>query len=138
MPTNNENKYLCALSRLKSDDENKLLIQVRLSPLSLDLLEDLMKKMEWNLATAINSCITHATSLSENLGFNNFNDFSLSDDFELLELDLSIKNENRMSNLAEKNNFEFNGRFISYVLIESIQIFLNVLLNNNGAKNGKG
>ena len=137
MPNNNESKYLDALRGLKTGDKNKDIIKIRVSPLSLDLIEDLMDKMEWSLATAINSCITHTITISEALSFSDLDGFSLGDDFQPFELDLTVKNENRIFELAKNNNLEFHERFISYVLTKSIKHFQHVLLNKDGVENGK-
>lgn len=137
MPKNNESKYLDALLSLKSGEKSEETIKIRISPSSLDLVEKLMGKMEWSLDTAINSCLTHTINMREDFSFSDFDSFSLGDDFEPFELDLSIKNENRISSLAKANTIELDERLISYILTKSIQLFQKVLLKKDGDKSGK-
>ncbi len=136
MQNDNERKYLDALLGLKSGEKNEGAIKIRVSPSSLDLIEKLMGKMEWSLDITINSCLTHTITISEDFNFSDFDSFSLADDFEPFELDLSVRNENRVSELAKDNAMDLDERFISYVLAKSIDLFQDVLLKKDAAKNG--
>ncbi len=135
MPTNNENKYIDALNGLKSSVKNEEFTKVRIESCSLDVVEKIMDKMEWSLSTAINSCITYTISISKKISFSNFDNFNLSDEFESVELDLSVKNENRIIKFAEKKDLKFNERLISYVLTNSIQHFHSVIFSVDGVEN---
>lgn len=133
---NNESKYIDALNSLKSGVKNEEKIKVRVNPRFLDLVEKIMNKMEWNISTAINSCITHTLSVNEVFSMADFEGFNLSDEFEPFELELTVKNENRIFEYAENNNLEFNEKYISYVLSESIRLFHDVLLGKVVVENG--
>lgn len=137
MQNDNERKYLDALIGLKSDEKNEMELKVRLNPTSLDLIENLMSKMEWSLGIAINSCLTHTLTISEDLCFSDFAKFNLDDNFEPLEFDLSVKNQNRISDLAKANAMNLNERFISYILAKSIDLFQEILLKKDEYKNAE-
>lgn len=127
MSNKNETKYMEALNKLKSESLKNDLIQVKVKACSLDMIEEIMSRMEWDLNTSVNSCVTHAVSVSKSIDLSEFNDFSLMDDFEDIELDLSVKNENRLTELAESHELDFDNRFVSYALTESISSFYSVL-----------
>lgn len=137
MQNDNEKKYLDALLGLKSGEKNERAIKIRVSPSSLDLLEELMGKMEWSIGIAINSCLTHTLTISEDFSFSDFDNFSLGDDFEPFELDLSVKNENRIFELAKANAMDLDEKYVSYILAKSIDLFQEVLLKNVDTKNGE-
>lgn len=136
MQNDNETKYLDALLSLKPGKKNEEKIKIRVNPSSLDFIEKLMGKMEWSLDITINSCLTHTMTISDDFNFSDFDSFSLADDFEPFELYLSVKNENRISDLAKDNAMDLDERFISYVLAKSIKLFQDVLLKKDAAKNG--
>lgn len=129
MSNNNETKYMGALNKLKSKSSKNDLIQVKIKTCSLDMIEEIMSHMEWNLNTTVNSCVTHTISVSKSINLNEFNNFTLMDDFEDIEIDLSVKNENRLTELAESHELDFDNRFVSYALTESISSFYYVLFH---------
>lgn len=137
MQNDNERKYLDALIGLKSGEKNEGELKIRLNPTSLDLIEKLMSKMEWSLDMVINSCLTHTLTISEDLCFSDFAKFGLDDNFESLELNLSVKNQNRISDLAQANAMDLNERFISYILAKSIDFFQELLLKKDEYKNAE-
>lgn len=135
MQINNDSKYINTLQMLNSDVEKKEDFSYRIGPLALSEIEDIMKKMEWDLTVAINSCITHTVSINKGLSFERYSSFDLHEKNESIPSSLTIKNENRITSLAEENSLDYNERFVSYVLTESIRVFYIFLLkadeNNN-------
>ena len=87
--------------------------------------------MEWSLEVAVNSCLTHALFVSKSIDLSEIEGFSLMEDFESIELDLSVKNQNRLDKLAGSNELDVDERILSYVFKESVMSFYCLLFQKS-------
>ncbi|KNH12768.1 hypothetical protein [Vibrio cyclitrophicus] len=136
MSNDNEKKHIKALNALESEKTHEEEIEFIFNSSSLDLIEKIMSKMEWNLSTTINSCMTHTISNCGNSSFSDFDKYSLNDDSEkVTDIDLSIKNEARLKEAIQKNSLEMNAESVSYVVDESVILFSKVIFGKGDANN---
>lgn len=131
MPKNNEKKYIEALNGLESKEETNELNEIKVDTASLDQIQEVMSKMEWSLQMAVNSCLTYALSVSKSIDMSGIGEYSLMDDFESIELDLSVKNQNRLNLLAESYDLDADERILSYVFKESVMSFYCLIIQKS-------
>lgn len=131
MPSNNETKYIKALNSLESKVAKNEFVEIKVDSTSLDQIQEVVSTMEWSLEVAVNSCLTHALSVSKSIDLSEIEGFSLMEDFESIELDLSVKNQNRLDKLAGSHELDVDERILSYVFKESVMSFYCLLFQKS-------
>lgn len=120
-----DKSYLGALKNLDTIKRPDAFPEIRLCENSAKKLECIMRLMEWDLTTAINSSIVYAFKRSEDDLLKPIK-FCRKFEGEKIQLELSLKNINRIKALETPSRIA-NAKLYTICVVNSISILFNFL-----------